>query len=873
VTPEEKNQQYQQWLAGVQERQRLAEHEETALDLNDGPEPEPDDSQVAQTASPVAASILDDSKILDSLFEPLPAPVAPPMPTVEPNNQAGRDITPIDTYALFPADLKLEARWLVYQLVWNPDKRKNDKIPHNPLTGSKANDPKLGVTFDVALSKSAGFSGLGIYVEPPYFVIDIDGCRDPKTGIVQNWVMEIIRTLDTYAEASPSETGVHIWGKGTKPGQACRKGIEIYTTGRFMTVTGLQIPGTPSSVNQRDISRVYSQMVAGEFAKTNEAPTAPAKTSANPSAQIKQTGTAITTKLELLMNGKVTLGHPTLIQDEMGNSIEYPSHSEADEALCTQLVMTGMGSDQIDEEFRKSGLCREKWEREDYRERTIRRASQFVEKMKAEPAQKQTALAAPIPIDIVEKRMPDTLAVEAYHGVTGRHLRNIEANSEAHPAGILVLFLAGFGSIVGTRAYMRVEDTIHYAIVDVILTGRSSRARKDTTLGRAVRPLKAADPVWASQHVKQGFSSGEAVASYFSRFYKLNKPLRLFVTDTEFKTTLTICGREGNTLSETYRHMFNGDPMEVNVKNLKEVISVPYSCGTLVGLITWAELLEVLKDSEMASGFVNRRLTILVHRVRKISRAKKMTDPDQIKERDAIVAQLKKVLEWIESRKNDVDPVEGTAGLKLVWSEEAGQVWDTFYNGLGDDDPEYLTRAEVFVMRLGMIYALLDKSDTIQLAHLEAALAVWSYAEQSSRQVYGNPTPSNVAKVMSRALAAGYLKRGAVNNLFGRHMNAEWLDWVMEEAARLSQGRLEADHRQTAKSETIVTGIRLLGAPKPSKVEMPQPVKPEPDKMEPIVQVEPGKPGGPAIAEKPMTSTERNRRSRARRRRAEPMAA
>jgi hypothetical protein len=316
--------------------------------------------------------------------------------------------------------------------------------------------------------------------------------------------------------------------------------------------------------------------------------------------------------------------------------------------------------------------------------------------------------------------------------------------------------------------------------------------------------------------------------------------------------------------------MFNGDPIEVNVKNLKEVISVPYSCGTLVGLITWAELLEVLKDSEMASGFVNRRLTMLVHRVRKISRPGKMTEPDKIKERDAIVAYLEEVLKWIESRKNDVDPVEGTVGLKIVWSDEAGKVWDTFYNGLGDDDPEYLTRAEVFVMRLGMIYALLDRSDTIRLAHLEAALAVWSYAEQSSRQVYGNPIPSNVVKLMSRALAAGYLKRGAVNNLFGRHMGTEWLDWVMEEAARLSQGRLEADHA-TTKTGTIVTGIRLLGAPKPNKPAA-GPVAPEPPQQEAITQIEPVKVGRPR-SENPMTSTERNRRSRARRRRAEPLAA
>jgi hypothetical protein len=408
-----------------------------------------------------------------------------------------------------------------------------------------------------------------------------------------------------------------------------------------------------------------------------------------------------------------------------------------------------------------------------------------------------------------EKKMPDPLSQDAYCGIAGRHLRNVENNSEAHPSGILTLFLSGFGSIIGMGAHMRVEDNLHYPMVNVIVTGQSSRSRKDTAMGRALRPLKMADPVWGTQRIRQGFSSGEAVASYFERIYKLNGSLRLFVTDTEFKSTLTICGREGNTLSEMYRHMFNGDPLEVNVKKSKDVISVPYSCGTSAGLITKTELLEVLKDSELASGFVNRYLTILVHRVRKISRPVRMTDPAALCERDAIVTQLQEVIRWIEGRKEEVD-LNGTKGIKMTWGEEAGHAWDKFYNDLGDDDAEYLTRAEVFVMRISMIYALLDMSDVIRIEHLNAALAVWRYAEQSSHLIYGNPQPSNVVKLMNRALAAGYVKRGAVHCLFQRHMPADGLDWVMEEAAKLSNGRLEIDYGMF-KGERIVSAIHHAG--------------------------------------------------------------
>ncbi len=49
----------------------------------------------------------------------------------------------------------------------------------------------------------------------------------------------------------------------------------------------------------------------------------------------------------------------------------YPSQSEADAAFCGLLAREGLGSIEIDLALRASGLYREKWERIDYRHRTI----------------------------------------------------------------------------------------------------------------------------------------------------------------------------------------------------------------------------------------------------------------------------------------------------------------------------------------------------------------------------------------------------------------------------------------------------------------------------------------------------------------------
>jgi putative DNA primase/helicase len=55
-----------------------------------------------------------------------------------------------------------------------------------------------------------------------------------------------------------------------------------------------------------------------------------------------------------------------------GDCSEYPSESEADLALCSILAFwTGKDAGRIDGLFRQSGLMRDKWDRDDYRQRTL----------------------------------------------------------------------------------------------------------------------------------------------------------------------------------------------------------------------------------------------------------------------------------------------------------------------------------------------------------------------------------------------------------------------------------------------------------------------------------------------------------------------
>jgi cytochrome c556 len=326
-------------------------------------------------------------------------------------NDGFEDLLPSDPYPMIPDEMKRERRWLTYRMEPRPDGGRN-KIPYDPKTGRKANDPELGITYLEALAASKDYSGLGFYVESPYLCVDLDSCVNPETGDVTEEAADIIRGLNTYSELSPSNTGIHVWGKGVKPGTACRRdSMELYTEKRFITITGVQVPGTPSEVRHVDIAPIYARMIGENSGEIMQAPPSPPVKVAT---DVHQVGSATTSKLELLMRGEITSTKPFVVSDQFGNQVEYPSQSEADGALAVLLAFKYDGDpEKIDADFRVSTLYRAKWDRVDYRDITIKSAIAFYRKSKeleAPPNTPQVSVAANEDEDEIidiDTRLPD----------------------------------------------------------------------------------------------------------------------------------------------------------------------------------------------------------------------------------------------------------------------------------------------------------------------------------------------------------------------------------------------------------------------------------------------------------------------------------
>lgn len=271
-----------------------------------------------------------------------------------------------ESFVNIPDELKTLPNWVMYRIEPVPNRPKPTKVPYQTNGNkAKADDPSTWTMYPscVCAFESGKFDGIGFQFTAPYTGIDLDECRDPESGEIQGWAQEIVAHLDSYTEVSPSGTGIHIIVKGSLPPGRRRSGqIEMYDSGRYFTMTGRHLEGTPNLSAERteELAGIHASLFPPEPIRPKAAPS---------SASRKVTDHDIIRRASSASNG------PQFDALWKGDFSGYDSQSEADQALCCHLAFwTDNDESRIDALFRQSGLYREKWERADYRRRTIEHA-------------------------------------------------------------------------------------------------------------------------------------------------------------------------------------------------------------------------------------------------------------------------------------------------------------------------------------------------------------------------------------------------------------------------------------------------------------------------------------------------------------------
>ncbi len=336
---------------------------------------------------------------------------------------------------------------------------------------------------------------------------------------------------------------------------------------------------------------------------------------------------------------------------------------------------------------------------------------------------------------------------------------------------VLVQVLAAFGNLIGSGPHFKVEFTQHPARLFGVLVGETSKGRKGQSWSTPKHVLTRLDPTWATQ-ITSGLSSGEGL------IYTVRDPdpvhddpgkkdKRLFVLEEEFAQPLKVMRREGNILSITIRDAW--DHGELHPLTKANPITATGAHISIIGHIARNELLRLLNETEQANGFANRFLWFMVRRSKIIPNPKGApTD----------------VLEPLERRLTDVFDFARTLG-EVARETEAEAQWVKVYPALSEGKPgllgAILNRAEAQVMRLALVYALLDRSPEIRPVHLKAGLALWDYSEASVRLIFGDRLGDPTAdRIMSEMRRCGELDETAIRDLFSRNLRGQEIDRALQ---------------------------------------------------------------------------------------------
>lgn len=323
---------------------------------------------------------------------------------------------------------------------------------------------------------------------------------------------------------------------------------------------------------------------------------------------------------------------------------------------------------------------------------------------------------------------------------------------------------------------------------------------------------RTADEIWADGRNVSGLSSGEGLINHVrDEVIKWNakdksdeivdpgvKDKRLMVTEAEFAGTLAVMDRPGNNLSPVVRNAWDGLTLQTLTKN--SPLRATGAHISITGHITKDELRARLTRTDMANGFANRFLFCLVKRSKLLPYGGHVDETALAK----LAERFAKAVEFAKS-----------VG-RVRMTDEAAQAWAKAYAELSSDRPGLLgavtARAEAQVIRLSLIFALLDGKDAIDTVHLDAAMAVWAYCDQSAGLIFGDSLGDPLADDILVALRriAGGMTRTDISNLFGRNRTSDQVSAALAMLLKLGRVKFEMKHTGGRPVETwfVTEGLR-----------------------------------------------------------------
>jgi len=396
------------------------------------------------------------------------------------------------------------------------------------------------------------------------------------------------------------------------------------------------------------------------------------------------------------------------------------------------------------------------------------------------------------------------LAPEALYGLPGRIVNAIDPYTEAAPVATLVHVLVAAGNLIGPVPHARVQADRHPCRFYAALVGATSKGRKGTAWSTPREMMARIDRPWTESRVASGLSSGEGLIHNVRDSRTEQQPVkergrvvdyervvvdggeadkRLLVIEPELGSVLRRMSGDTNTLSALLRQAWDTGDLRTLTKN--SPLRATGAHVSVIGHITREELAAGLTDLDRANGFANRFMFVLVARSKLLPEGAAVPEPVLV----PLVDQLRRAIEFARG----LDEIRRDA--------EARTVWEAVYPALSEGRPglagAVVSRAEAQVLRLSVLYAALDRSRVVGRPHLQAALALWDYAEASAGVIFGGRLGLPLAEQIVAALRdRGPMTKTEITGLFSRNRPGAETDAALAELQRRGRVRQQAVRTQ-----------------------------------------------------------------------------
>lgn len=336
---------------------------------------------------------------------------------------------------------------------------------------------------------------------------------------------------------------------------------------------------------------------------------------------------------------------------------------------------------------------------------------------------------------------PKDATEPAWRGLAGEFAQAFDEYTEADKHAVLLQLLVAAGNVIGRRPYFPVGATRHRCSLYAILAGPTGAGRKGTAVDAVMNLLDAIDPKWPAY--KSGLSTGEGLIEEVKdppprsrkEPRKEDKALRTpsapgvpdrrkLVIESEFGRVLRVAKRETNTLVPILCSAWDGKSLHIMTRQTPLTATDPHI--SLIGHITSDELRAHLDDVNVFNGFANRFLWACVRR------SKLLPDPKPLPTADH--DRFQKLMGRAVVAAQRRGEVHRSKQANRLWSDGLYAALVAGRSGLFGAATD---RAAPQVMRLALVYALLERASRIDRTHLESAHALWTYCEASARNLFG----------------------------------------------------------------------------------------------------------------------------------------